>query len=61
MDFFKKNIDLSVVGTPCQIELFSEVFSLIEFVIRELKKEMGIVEGQIKVPIIYLKRLITIL
>jgi histone-lysine N-methyltransferase SETD2/UMP-CMP kinase len=49
------------VGTLEQLDLFMEVFSLIENVIRELKKDMGIVEGQIKVPIIYMKRLIVIL
>jgi histone-lysine N-methyltransferase SETD2/UMP-CMP kinase len=31
---------------------------MIEHIIKELKKELGIIEGQIKIPIIYLKRLI---
>lgn len=31
---------------------------MIESIIRELKKELGIVEGQIKVPVLYLKRVV---
>lgn len=34
---------------------------MIEHIIKDLKREMGIIEGQIKVPIIYLRRLILIL
>ena len=31
---------------------------MIEQIIRELKRELGIVEGQVKVPVLFLKRLV---
>ena len=57
-DFFRKENDLTVIGTNQQISVFREVFTMIEKIIRELKRELGIVEGQVKVPVLFLKRLV---
>ncbi|CAD8144224.1 unnamed protein product [Paramecium pentaurelia] len=57
-DFFKKENNLTVIGSVQQITIFRTILIMIEQIIKELKKELGIIEGQIKVPIIYLKRLI---
>ncbi|CAD8059228.1 unnamed protein product [Paramecium sonneborni] len=57
-DFFKKENNLTVIGSVQQINIFRTILTMIEQIIKELKKELGIIEGQIKVPIIYLKRLI---
>ncbi|CAD8144339.1 unnamed protein product [Paramecium octaurelia] len=57
-DFFKKENNLTVIGSVQQISIFRSILTMIEQIIKELKKELGIIEGQIKVPIIYLKRLI---
>lgn len=60
VDFFRKENDLTVLGSAPQIAVFRDVFVLIESIIKELKKELGIVEGQIKVPVLFLKRLVLI-
>ncbi|CAD8053136.1 unnamed protein product [Paramecium sonneborni] len=57
-DFFKKENNLTVIGSIQQINIFRSILQMVEHIIKELKKELGIIEGQIKVPIIYLKRLI---
>ncbi|CAD8135613.1 unnamed protein product [Paramecium pentaurelia] len=57
-DFFKKENNLTVIGSIQQINIFRSILNMVEHIIKELKKELGIIEGQIKVPIIYLKRLI---
>lgn len=45
VDFFRKENDLTVVGNAQQLGVFRELFSMIEQIIKELKKELGIVEG----------------
>jgi histone-lysine N-methyltransferase SETD2/UMP-CMP kinase len=58
VDFFRKENDLTVLGSAAQIAVFREMFAMVESIIRELKKELGIVEGQVKIPVLFLKRVV---
>ncbi|CAD8131036.1 unnamed protein product [Paramecium sonneborni] len=55
-DFFKKENNFTVIGSIQQISIFRTILIMIEQIIKELKKELGIIEGQIKkINIIYNK------
>ena len=57
-DLFLKNIELSFIGTNNQIELALQLFDLITSTVNEIKQQIGIIEAQINIPTLFLKRVI---
>lgn len=57
-DPFEKKIEFSVIGSQIQIDLVEQMFIFITQTVNQVKKEIGIVEAEIMVPSLFLKKLI---
>ena len=57
-DIFAKRIELTVKGTPKQIELISELIKLIETVNQSMKENSGGSNKSFKISAIFLKKLL---
>lgn len=57
-DPFEKKIEFCVIGTHIQIDLVEQMFNFITQTVVQVKKEIGIVEAQIQIPALFLKKLI---
>ena len=57
-DPFEKKIEFSVIGTQVQIDLVEQMFLFITQTVNQVKKDIGIVEAEIIVPALFLKKLI---
>jgi hypothetical protein len=57
-DWFMKNIEFSIIGTEQQIVLVEDIFDFISRTVKDLKKLIGIVEANITVPALSLKKII---
>ena len=57
-DPFEKKIEFCVIGTHHQIDLVEQMFLFITQTVNQVKKEIGIVEAQIAMPALFLKKLI---
>lgn len=57
-DPFEKKIEFSVIGSQVQIDLVEQMFIFIAQTVNQVKKDIGIVEADITVPALFMKKLI---
>ena len=57
-DPFERKIEFSVIGSQIQIDLVEQMFLFITQTVNQVKKDIGIVEAEIIVPALFLKKLI---
>lgn len=57
-DPFEKKIEFSVIGSQVQIDLVEQMFIFIAQTVNQVKKDIGIVEAEIAIPSLFLKKLI---
>jgi hypothetical protein len=57
-DMFAKAIEFNITGTKNESNLIKDIFKIMDDAIASYKKKYGFTEGVIKVPAIYLKRIL---
>ncbi len=57
-DPFERKIEFSVIGSQIQIDLVEQMFLFITQTVNQVKRDIGIVEAEIIVPALFLKKLI---